>query len=164
MSHSYAKDMSKTESYKDAYKSMPDGSTRYIGKCSTHEDKTDEYQVIKVIQRTSFPGGWKKSQAQAFFDKIGEQHFKLIMSNFFEFAKSSSHEGMLSEFIEFADDIKVETIQLKGNSRTLFTHYNVGHGGGNGGFLVLLDAGYQVKKISKTNDGSLEYCDVLVWK
>ncbi len=32
----FAQNMASSEEYRDAYVDMPDGSSRYVGKCSTH--------------------------------------------------------------------------------------------------------------------------------
>jgi hypothetical protein len=166
-STSFAQDMSQTENYKDAYQEMPDGSSRYVGKCKTHEDKKGKtFKMGKTILKTIYPQEYDQSEVNALVNKIGADLFLKSMIAFFG---DSFEVGSLAlakkEFPGLSDDMTVEQILLLDKPEMELIRVNMGYGGGNGGYAVfLMKNGKVVKQLSETGDGSLEFCDKLVWK
>lgn len=163
---SFAQDMSGKENYDQAYRQLPDGSSRYVGKCKTHEDYEGKaFLVQKVIQSNIDSDSFNDEIVKSITEQVGILPFRLMMKQFFgDLADTSTTSSMIHDFQEYADDITVDQISLIGSESQTFLRFNVGYGGGNGGYLVLFktDSGYL--KISSTNDGELGYCDLKVWK
>lgn len=160
----HAQNMANSESYDQAYKEMPDGSSRYVGKCKTHEDyKGKRFVVTGVIQKYVEPFEYTVAQVKKIVDKVGMSAFRALMKEFFS-EKSSSDTELMKKFAEYADDITIETIMVKDSQDLDLLRFNVGYGGGNGGYLVLLRTSNGYKKMSLTNDSDLSYCDKIVWK
>jgi hypothetical protein len=147
------------------YRQMPDGSMVYVGKCATHEDHLGKkFKVTGVILESVSTVGMKVSTAEKIVNKIGATPFRMMMKEYFDgLADVSTDQKMVSEFIDYADDLEIDAIRLSSNSEMEFLRFNVGFGGGNGGFLVLQKSQSGWKKISSTEDGDLKFCDSLVW-
>jgi hypothetical protein len=164
-STSFAQDMSRTEAYEDAYKEMPDGSSKYVGKCKTHEDQKGKlFKISKVIQKYVEPSEFSVDEVKKVLDKAGGMIIgRILMKEFFD-EKYSSETALMKAFTQYVDDITIENIMVKDSPDLNLIRFNVGYGGGNGGFLVLLKTSSGYKKMSHTGDGDLSYCDKIVWK
>ncbi len=154
-STSFAQNMVNAD-IKDPYKDMPDGSSVYVGKCKTHEDRKDLYRVVKKIQTTidRYDSQWTNKIRRA-IDKVGTEAFMIMAKSFW---------SSIPEFIENADDLTIERITLNGIPEMDLIRFNVGYGGGNGGYIVLEKTSSGYRKMSVTNDGNLDYCDKRVWQ
>jgi len=139
---------------------MPDGSSRYVGKCSTHEDYFNfYYKKQKTIQKYTDLSDLSSTQVDTLIAKIGSDLLELAI-------KSSSNDiyPKLKENIANLDDVTVETIKHSVFPKLKLTRVNLGYGGGNGGYVILnknTDNKYEV--ISVTGDGDLNFCDKKVW-
>ena len=164
-STSFAQDMSTSEAYQDAYREMPDGSTKYVGKCKTHEDQKGKFfKISKVIQKYVEPSEFSADEVKKVLDKAGGMSVgRILMKEFFD-EKYSSDTELLNAFTQYVDDITIENITVKDSTDLNLIRFNVGYGGGNGGFLVLLKTSSGYQKMSLTGDGELSYCDQMVWK
>lgn len=164
----FAQDMSKSENYKNSYVDMPDGTSRYVGKCSTHEDYAKVYfKTTKVLQKYVSPGDMTETQIKALlakFDKavISQVLKTLDMYNIAE--KDSSEVTILKDYI---DDITVESISHVVHPELDLIRFNVGVGGGNGGYMVFnkvkKGSSFTYKMMSYTFDSDLNFCDKKVW-
>jgi hypothetical protein len=163
--NSYAQDVSRSESVDQAYRQLPDGSTMYVGKCKTHEDwKGKSFKVSGVVLDRVSTEGMRFEAAKKIHDQIGAPAFRMMMKEYFgNLADLSSNQKTIKEFIDYADDLEIDVIQLIHQPSIEFIRFNVGFGGGNGGFLVLQKTASGWKKISSTEDGDLNYCDATVW-
>jgi hypothetical protein len=162
---SFAQDMSNQETYEQAYRQMPDGSSVYVGKCKTHESRPGKtYKVSGLILESVSTVGMKFEKAKKIVDQVGVVPFRMMMKEYFgTLADLSSDHKMIQEFIDYADDLEIDVISLIAKGNREFIRFNVGYGGGNGGYLVIQKNGDSYQKISKTEDGDLVYCDASVW-
>ena len=165
-STSFAQDMSASENASQAYRQLKDGSSLYVGKCKTHEDQLGKYfYVSQVIQERTESDQFTDKTVKAIADKVGVIAFRIMMKSFFDdLVDMSTTVSMLHDFQEYADDITIERIHLLSGNHLELIRFSVGYGGGNGGYLVLLKTPYGFEKMSLTNDGDLEFCDLKVWK
>ncbi len=163
--NTFAQDRSSSEADAKAYRQLPDGSSVYVGKCATHEDHLSvKFKVTGIIQESVSTVGMKSETAGSIFKRVGAVPFRMMMKEFFDgLADLSSDSKLVSEFIDYADDLEIDAIQLVRDPSLEFLRFNVGFGGGNGGFLVLQKTSDGWLKISTTEDGELKYCDSMVW-
>ena len=162
-----AQNMADKENYNDAYIDMPDGSSRYVGKCSTHEDYEKFYfKTKKVLQKYTDPSELSEAQIKTILAKFDKEVITLVFKtlNMYEISNSSSEVSILKDYI---DDITVESISSVFHPELDLIRFNVGVGGGNGSFLVFnkLKKGSSVtyEMMSYTFDSDLNYCDQKVW-
>lgn len=164
----FAQDMSKNEDYKNAYTQQADGSSKYIGKCLTHEDYEDsQFMVKNLIQKYVEPSELSDQDLKALVKLLGadavKKVFKILGMNEIS-DKGASQVSILRDYI---DDITVEAIELKGHQELNLLRFNVGIGGGNGAFVVLNQVANGSKRklqlMSYTMDSDLNYCDRAVW-
>ncbi len=163
---SFAQDMSGKEDYSQAYRQLPDGSSVYVGKCKTHEDfEGKSFLVKKIILNRVNSDSFNDEIINSITKQVGIEAFRLMMKQFFgDLADTSTNASMIHDFQEYADDISIDQISMIGPESLSFLRFNVGYGGGNGGYLVLQKIQNGFLKISSTSDGDLEYCDLKVWK
>jgi hypothetical protein len=154
---SYAYDLSKTESYKEAYRENADGSSSYIGKCSTHQDF--EAQKFKVTQ-TIIP------YFEPNFDE-NEKNFEKRISKLDSKLKEIVLNHINFESLKNVDDLTVEKIILFKRPNLDLYRLNIGVGGGNGMYLVfsklIKNSEVQFELMSDVFDGDVEYCDHKIW-
>lgn len=149
---SFAEDMSGTES--SVYRDLPNGSSVYMGSCSTHENyEGDLFIVNKTIIKYFEPNGSESDNK-----KISVLEQELIRAAMIVIQTDS---------LNHVDDLTVEKIfSLKFKNLDLY-RLNVGVGGGNGMFLVFNRTinngriGYEL--VSYVMDGGVEFCDSKVW-
>lgn len=148
-----ASDMSRTETYDEAYRELSDGSNEYIGGCSTHQDyEGKKFIVTKTLVKYFEPRDFSKSELANKLKTVEKELIEKI--------------GGL-EFIADADDLTLEKIQHKNLKHLDLYRANIGVGGGNGYYEVY--ARTKVKGVVKylvlshVFDGDIEYCDSLVW-
>ncbi len=155
---SFAQNMANTESYGESHSA----SDIYIGKCMTHPDyQSRYYTTTKHIQK--FIESDSISDAKKLANKVGMGAFLIMAKEYFGFNDARTKEELIASFAEYNNDITVDEITMKATEKKMI-RFNVGFGGGNGGFLVVAKTEDGYKKISKTRDGSLDYCDKSVWK
>ena len=159
--------MADKENYKDAYIDMPDGSSRYVGKCSTHEDYEKFYfKTKKVLQKYTDPSDLSEAQIKAILSKFDKEVISLVLKtlNMYEISNSSSEVSILKDYI---DDITVESISSVFGPELNLIRFNVGLGGGNGSYMVFNKikngSGITYEMMSYTFDSELNYCDQKVW-
>ncbi len=157
MNFANAYDLSKTENYQDAYRENSDGSSSYIGKCSTHQDF--ENQKFKITQTIIpyFEPNFNESE-RIFEKRISKLDPKL---------KAAVLEHIKYESLKDVDDLTVEKIVLFKRPNLDLYRLNIGVGGGNGMYLVfsksIKNSEVQFELMSDIFDGDVEYCDHKIW-
>jgi len=153
----FAKDMSRTESYKDAYKDLPDGSTEYIGRCSTHQDyENKHFKVTETIIEYFEP---EYDMTEAEFEKKTARMDKEL--------KKTLVAKLQFDSLKDVDDLTLEKIVSLSFKGLDLYRLNIGVGGGNGMFLVFnktkKNGNVQYELLSDVFDGDIEFCDSKVW-
>lgn len=155
VSSAFAQDMSRTEDINDAYRSMPDGSSKYVGSCLTHEDYEGvNFKSSITILSTIEPRDLSQNELNRALSKI-DSSLLIEISKKLDFS--------LSDFRDFVDDITIDKIQMSKYMTRSFVRANVGVGGGNGSYLIFSKVGSSYKLMSQTFDGDLEFCHYEVW-
>src|SRR5690606_21320361 len=107
----FAQDMSQTETYDEAYAEKRDGTSVYVGRCSTHEAYQNKYfQVVAVVQKYVEPRGFSEAQIKAILKKFD---LRLIQSAFkvFDLYDSTYKKGVEVEILQnYVDDLTVEVL------------------------------------------------------
>jgi hypothetical protein len=165
---SFAQDMSSTEDYKQSYVDMPDGSSRYTGKCSTHEDYDKFYfKTKKTIQKYVEPSDLSDSEIAAILGKFDKKLIGQILKTLHMNDIGQKGATVVSIFKDYIDDITVDTVSHLVYPGLDLIRFNVGIGGGNGSYLIFnkVKAGSEVRfdLMSYTMDSDLNYCDRAVW-
>jgi hypothetical protein len=163
----FAQNMADSEKYQDSYIDMPDGSSLYIGKCSTHEDYEKFYfKTEKVLQRYVEPSDLTDAQLRAVLAKFDKSVVNQVLAAFDMY----SIEDGLTDFLIFKnyiDDLTVENLSHVVRPDLNLVRFRVGVGGGNGGYIVFNKvkegAATTYKMMSYTFDSDLSYCDQKVW-
>jgi hypothetical protein len=166
--HALAQDVSSKEDYKSSHIELADGSTRYVGKCSTHEDYENVlFKTDKVLQSYVSPSDMTDAQIERLLAKLDSSLLakvfkKLELDKMDE--KAMSNKEILKEYV---DDITVEKISSTIFPELQLVRFNVGVGGGNGAYLVFNQTvkaeKTTYKLMSYTFDADLNYCDRAVW-
>ncbi len=151
-SQAFAQDMSRTESYEQAYSQNSDGSTSYIGGCSLHEDYEDKKFSVTDTLIKYFEPDYQMTQAEI-LQRLAPMGPKLLAA----VMEYISYDGEIS-----FDDLTLETIKYKHSAQT-FARFNIGVGGGNGQYVIFLKTRSGYKLMTHTFDGDLEFCDKKVW-
>jgi hypothetical protein len=164
----FAQDMSATEDYNSSYVEMPDGSSRYIGKCSTHEDYDKFYfKTFKVIQKYVEPGDLTDVQIKSLLAKFDNSLIHQVLKTLGMYDVATEGASDASILKDYIDDITVESITNEVFPDLNLIRFNVGVGGGNGAHVVINknSKGIAVKYelMSYTFDSDLNYCDKKVW-
>ncbi len=155
MVSAYAQDMSRTERYEDAYRTNSDGSSEYIGSCTTHEDfEGKNFKQSSIILETLIPGNLSETDLKRRLMRIDSSLLNQIAERL---------DFNLNDFKDFVDDITIDRIQMSKYSTSYFVRANVGVGGGNGSFLVFSQVGKTYTLMSQTFDKDVEFCDLRVW-
>jgi hypothetical protein len=152
LSQAFAQDMSRTESYEEAYRDNEDGTRSYVGGCSLHEDFEDvKFSVTKTVIET-LDSSYGVSQANLLkkLAPMGPELLAAVMEYI-------AYDGEIS-----FDDLTLEMIKYKHSAQT-FARFNIGVGGGNGQYVTLMKTSEGHKLVTHTFDGDLEFCDKKVW-
>jgi hypothetical protein len=164
----FAQDMSKSEKFETAYFEVPDGSSRYVGKCSTHEDYDKFYvTTTKVLQKYIAPGDLSDKAVKAILAKFDKALISQVLKTFG--LDDIGEEGATTVSIvqDYIDDITVESIGHVIFPNLDLIRFSVGVGGGNGGYVVFnkvkSGSGFIYEKMSHTFDSDLNFCDKKVW-
>ena len=168
MSSAFAQDMSRLENYKNSYIDLKDGSSRYVGKCSTHESYEKFYfKTSQILQKVVEPSEMSQTQLQALVNKVDEKLLKLVINRLELDEMAGDKAAVIDILKDYVDDISVDTITHAIFSDLNLIRFNVGVGGGNGGYLIFnqikdgSQTSYQL--MSFTFDSELRYCDRAVW-
>lgn len=153
-----AYDMSKTESYDMAYRDNADGSTQYIGGCSTHQEYEGKWFRVTQTLVPYFEPAYQSTTAEM------KKRLKNLEPALVE-ALAKYMGGF--EALTNTDDITVEKI-ISGKLRYMELYrFNIGVGGGNGMYLVFGKSQFnnsaRFEIISDVMDGDVEYCDHKAW-
>jgi hypothetical protein len=164
----FAQDMSKLEDYKNSYLELKDGSSRYIGKCSTRESYEKFYfKTSQILQKVVEPSEMSENQLQALVKKVDEKLMKMVISKLELDEIAGDKATMIDILRDYVDDISVDSITHAIFSDLNLIRFNVGVGGGNGGYIVFnqVKEGAQTsyRLMSFTFDSELRYCDRAVW-
>lgn len=155
----FAKDMSRTEKYEDAYVELEDGSTQYVGGCSLHQDYEGKlFTVDSVIVETFEP---EYNNQASTMKKLKHVEAGLLKAA----AEGSGNDA--AEFFASVDDITLEKITSKVFKGLNLYRFNLGVGGGNGYYEVYnrieKKGVVSFVRLSNVFDGDVEYCDSSVW-
>lgn len=151
-----AEDMSRTETYKEAYRELKDGTNVYIGGCSLHQDyEKKKFLVTKTLVKYFEP---YDMPADEFNQKVKNVERELIKIA----AKDAGAESMID-----VDDLTVEKIKSTKIDGLDLYRLNIGVGGGNGMYLVynrtVVNSKPRYELLSNVFDGDVEFCDSKVW-
>ena len=150
--------MSHTENYEDVYKQLPDGSTRYIGGCSVHENKIGTTSEIKeiLVEYMDLDAG-----------ELSREEF-LEATSILEIDIINAAEKHVAVNIPLGiDDFGADKIvSTRINGLDLF-RLNIGIGGGNGMFLIynrtVTNGSIAYELMADIFDGEVKFCDSKVW-
>ena len=160
----FAQNMATTETYEQSSIDMPDGTSRYIGKCSTHEDYYKfYYKTEKVLQRTVSPGDMEEAKIAEVIKKFDPVLVKQVLKEMELYDVAGPNESETSIFKNYVDDITVDVVKHLIFPELDLIRFNVGVGGGNGGYLIYNKVSTSYNLMSKTFDGDLSFCDKKVW-
>lgn len=164
----YAQNMAKTEDASKVYKELPDGSSKYIGKCSTHEDYEKKYfKNSKTIQKYLDPSDLSDADIVKFLAKFDKESISLVFKTFDLYDLGDKKETETEILKNYVDDLEVKKIVHTLQPKLDLIQFNVGVGGGNGGYVVLnklkTSAKMTYELLSFTFDNELVYCDKKVW-
>lgn len=156
-----AADMSRSEKWEDSHRDLPDGSTEYIGGCSTHQDYEGKFfKVTKTIVKYFEPE----------YNAPAEQSMKKLKNVEAELLEATAdvvNYSDMAEFFSSVDDITLEKIEHKKIKGLDLYRWNIGVGGGNGYYEVfnrsVVNGKINYEKMSHVFDGDLEFCDSTVW-
>lgn len=148
----FAQDMSRTETYEEAYAENTDGSRSYVGGCTLHEDYEDKKFTVTGTIIEYFEPDYHMSQERLMkkLAPMGPELLAAVMEHI-------AYDGEIG-----FDDLTLETIKLKHSNQTLH-RFNIGVGGGNGQYLTYLKTVQGFELVTHTFDGDLEFCDKKVW-
>ena len=151
-----AQDMSRTESWEESYREEEDGSSRYIGGCSLHEDYEGEHFTVGKTIVKYFEPGYRETEADI-LARMGQVDARLLQL-------VAEHVG---EGFPHVDDFTMVKLHSSRFPELNLYRFSIGVGGGNGMFLVYRKTGrgaqanYQL--VTDTFDGDLNFCDRSVW-
>lgn len=151
-SQAFAQDMSRTETYEEAYADNSDGSRSYVGGCSLHEDYEDKKFSVTATVIEYFEPDYQMPQEELLkkLSVMGPELLKAVV----DFIGYDGEIGF--------DDLTLETIKYK-HSAQVFSRFNIGVGGGNGQYVTFMKTNQGFKLVAHTFDGDLEFCDKKVW-
>ena len=156
-----AQDISRTEKWEDSHRDLPDGSTEYIGACSTHQDYEGKlFKVTKTIVKYFEPE--YNAPAQNTMRKLAKVEAELL-----EATADIDNYNDMAEFFSSVDDITLEKIEHKKIKGLDLYRWNIGVGGGNGYYEVfnrsVVNGKVKYEKMSHVFDRDIEFCDSKVW-
>jgi hypothetical protein len=150
--------MARTEDFNDVYKAQEDGSVRYIGACSVHQDMAsvnflEKETLVEYIELTD-----REMTREEFLKQTSQLEIELI--NAVEIKTGLDMPESLDDFT--AD--KIESTKIKGLD---LYRLNIGVGGGNGMYLIynrkVTKGKVAYKLMAEVFDGDVNYCDSKVW-
>lgn len=160
----FAQDMSHTETFETAYVDEVDGSSRYIGKCSTHDDYEGVYfKSRKVIQDYAQPDDMSEAQIEAFLKKFDKSIIRQMLENLAMYDIAEAGASEVSIIKDYFDDVYGEVITHKLMPGLTLIRMGFGVGGGNGGYMVFRKTAGSYELMSYTFDSDVNYCDKAVW-
>lgn len=147
-----AKDMSKTETYEEAYKEV-NGYSVYVGTCSLHPDR-EAFTTDKTLVEYFEPG--YEMTMKEFLEKVKPLETELL-----------TEADKIVEGLPNVDDFTATKItSTKALGLDLYS-LNIGVGGGNGMILtynrVVKNGKVQYELMSDIMDGDVNFCDSKVW-
>lgn len=147
-----AKDMSKSETYEEAYKEV-NGYYTYVGSCSLHPDR-EAYTTDKTLVEY-FEPGYEMTMAQ-FLEKTKTLEIELL-----------NEANKIVEGLPQVDDFTATKItSAKAKGLDLYS-LNIGVGGGNGMILTynrtVKNGKAHYELMSDIMDGDVNFCDSKVW-
>ena len=158
----FAQDMSRAEKYETAYKETRQGRI-YVGKCTTHQDHERKYfSISSVAQKYVEPQRLNDAQLKALLKKFDPALLGLVLKAF-DMDPVKEKTSTLEIFKNYIDDVTVETLSHKLAPQSKLIRFNLGVGGGNGGYVTVLKVPQGHKLMSYVFDGDVEYCDRMVW-
>lgn len=158
----FAQDMSRTENYDSAYKETRQGR-RYVGKCTTHQDHTNKYfTVTGVLQSYIVPADLSEAKLQKVVNQFEPKLLRAALS-VFGMDPVAQKTTALEIIKNYVDDMTVETLAHKFAPEMRLVRFNLGVGGGNGGYATFLVGTRGYKLLSYVFDGDVEFCDKKVW-
>lgn len=152
-----AKDMSQTEN-SHVYVQLPNGTFRYVGACSVHEDMKDiDFKVQEVlVEYLDLDAG-----------ELSREEF-LEATNSLEIGIINAAEKHIAVSIPLGiDDFSADKIESTKIKNLDLYRLNIGIGGGNGMYLIYNrnfnngQASYEL--MAEIFDGEVKYCDSSVW-
>lgn len=155
--NSYAYDMSRTETYEEAYKDNADGSNTYVGGCSTHQDYEGKHFKVTKNLVPYFEPGYDAPETDT-LKKIHVLDKELI-------AEAKDH--LVVDSLSQVDDLTVDKIQSLTFKGLNLYRMDIGVGGGNGMILVFnkVKHGSKIEYVlmSEVFDGDVEHCEDKIW-
>ncbi len=155
--NSNAYDMSKTETYDEAYKELPDGSSQYVGGCGTHQDYEGKHFKVSKNLVPYFEPGYDSPET----DTLNKIH--VLDKELIEAAK----DHLVVDSISQVDDLTVDKLQSLTFKGLNLYRMDIGVGGGNGMILVFnkVKSGSKIsyELMSEVFDGDVEHCEDKVW-
>lgn len=149
----FAQDMSRTETYQEAYQEMEDGSSMYIGGCSLHQ----EYEGKKFVVTKEIVGYFEPDS-----DEVADYNRRMKDVEPELIAAVMPLVGQGDSLID-TDDITLEKIKSLIYPKLDLYRFNIGVGGGNGFYAVFSKVGSHYELLSHVFDGDVEFCDKKVW-
>jgi hypothetical protein len=150
-------DMSRTENYDEAYKELTDGSSIYVGGCSTHQDYEGKHFKVTKNLVPYFEPGYDAPETDT-LNKIHVLDKELI-------AEAKDH--LVVDSMSQVDDLTVDKIQSLTIKGLDLYRMDIGVGGGNGMILVFnkVKRGSKIEYalMSEVFDGDVEHCEDKVW-
>lgn len=164
----FAQNMAEGETYENSYKDMPDGSSRYVGKCSTHEDYEKIYfKKGSVIQKYVEPHDLSEAQIKALIAKFDRDLFVQVLKTLDMYDIAGKDESEVTILKDYFDDFLADTLVHTKIPGLNLIRIGFGVGGGNGGYMVFNKTKNGSKNVyqmmSYTFDGDMNYCDKKVW-
>lgn len=164
----FAQNMADKESFAVAYQDLPDGSSRYVGKCSTHEDYEKMYfKKGKSLQAYVEPSDLSDAELKDILAKFDSNLIAQLFTalDMYDIAGKSASEVVILK--EYFDDFQASMLVHTQVPGLELVRIAFGVGGGNGGYMVFnrTQQGPQsvYQMMSYTFDGDLIYCDHKVW-
>lgn len=157
--NSFAKDMSRTETYDESYVELEDGSSQYVGGCSLHQDYEGKLFFVDEVIVKYFEPEYKKPE-------LTMKKLKHVEKELLE-AGAEGSGSSVKDFFSNVDDITLEKITSSLFKGLDLYRFNIGVGGGNGYFEVynrtVKNGVVKFEKLSHVFDGDVEFCDSSVW-
>ena len=154
----FSKDMSRTENYDDVYKQMPNGTSKYFGACSVHENKVGiSFEIEKkLVEYMDLDAG--ELSREEFLEATRVLEIDIINA-------AEKHIGVNIPLgiDDFAAD-KLKNTKIEGLD---LYRLNIGIGGGNGLYLIYnrteTNGLINYELMAEIFDGDVNFCDSKVW-
>lgn len=157
----FAQDMSRTETYEESTRELPDGSNEYIGGCSLHQDFEGKKFIVTKTIVESYEPEYDAPVTQT-IKKLANVEQELL-----DATAAGSDATDAFEFFSQVDDFTLEKIMHKSIKGLDLYRWNIGVGGGNGYYVVfnrkVVKGKISYEMLSHVFDGDVEFCDASVW-